>query len=66
MLFGRHWIPAPTSPMLLADSRTVTLCPARRIEIAAPRPPRPAPIIITYGVLGLEVCKLYGVGGGLH
>lgn len=45
---GRIWIPAPTSAISDADSRTVTEWPARRIEIAQPRPPRPAPTIMTW------------------
>lgn len=36
-----------TSAISDAPSRTRTSWPARRIEIAAPRPPRPAPTIIT-------------------
>ena len=47
-LLGRHWIPAPTSEISRADSRMSTSWPARRREIAAPRPPRPAPTIMTY------------------
>lgn len=37
-----------TSAISGADSRTVTLWPARRMDIAAPSPPRPAPTTITY------------------
>lgn len=44
---GRIWIPAPTSAISGADSRTVMEWPAREREMAAPRPPRPAPTIIT-------------------
>jgi hypothetical protein len=36
-----------TSAISDADSRTVTEWPARRMAIAAPRPPRPAPTTTT-------------------
>ena len=36
-----------TSAISEADSRTVTWWPARRMAIAAPRPPNPAPTTIT-------------------
>ena len=39
-----------TSAISDADSRTRTEWPARRIEIAAPSPPSPAPTTITYGI----------------
>lgn len=42
-------MPAPTSAISGAASRTVTVWPARRQEIAAPRPPRPAPTTTTWG-----------------
>jgi len=41
-----------TSAISAADSRTNTEWPARRIEIAAPRPPRPAPTMITFQITG--------------
>lgn len=57
-------MPAPTSAISGADSRTVTLCPANRMAMAAPRPPRPAPTIITWfeGQLGLWLA----VGSGMN
>jgi hypothetical protein len=36
-----------TSAISEADSRTVTEWPARRMAIAAPKPPRPAPTTTT-------------------
>ena len=45
---GKHWIPAPISPISGVDSRMWTLWPARRIDMAAPRPPKPAPTMMTY------------------
>ena len=42
-------MPAPTSLISGAASRIVTVWPERRIEMAAPRPPRPAPTIMTWG-----------------
>lgn len=60
---GRIWMPAPISPIAEAASRTVTECPAREIAMAAARPPRPAPTIMTWDVsfllsLGLELSYL--------
>ena len=47
---GRHWIPAPISPISAVDSRMWTWWPASSMEMAAPRPPRPAPTMITFDV----------------
>lgn len=56
-LLGRIWMPAPTSAIWDADSRTCTSCPARSNAIAAPRPPRPAPtIMIWYSVSDAGCC----------
>lgn len=37
-----------TSAISEADSKTRTLCPARDMAIAAPKPPRPAPTMMTW------------------
>jgi hypothetical protein len=44
---GSMWGSECTSAISDADSSTVTSWPSREIDIAAPRPPRPAPMIIT-------------------
>lgn len=48
-LLDRHWIPAPVSEMQDALSRMCTVWPARRREMAVPRPARPAPIMRIWG-----------------
>ncbi len=37
----------PTSAISDADSRTSTSCPASKMAIAAPKPPNPAPMMMT-------------------
>ncbi|TLD19789.1 hypothetical protein PspLS_09451, partial [Pyricularia sp. CBS 133598] len=45
---GVIWIPAPTSRSSFADSKRVTLWPDILMEMAAERPPMPAPITMTW------------------
>lgn len=46
--FGLTWMPAPISPMVVAASRMVTLCPALERQYAAASPPKPQPTITMF------------------
>lgn len=42
--FGLTWMPAPISPIVVAASKTTTLCPAFARQYAAAIPPSPQPM----------------------